>query len=212
VIRALLAILAGLLAAPAAASAAPLVIVDNTGGGEVDASVNDGQDHEITVSLQGGSYVLHDAAGIQSRQPSCASLDSATVSCTEPGIHSVEIRTGAGDDSITFSSMRRNDVGEAIAGPGNDLLVGSDQSGDQLKGQAGADRIFGNDQNDALYGGPGNDRLKGGPGKDFLTGNGGADFLNARDGERDQRVLCGAGKDRALLDAIDFSGTSPSSC
>jgi Ca2+-binding RTX toxin-like protein len=192
---------------PGAASAGPLVIADNTGGDTIEASVSDGQDHQVTVSASGGSTVLHDPAGIQSLQPSCLAVDPATVRCGRgTGRTSVEIRTGAGDDTVTFASLQGNGVGEAIAGPGNDRLVGSsNHGGNQLKGEAGNDRILGRDGNDALYGGGGNDRLKGGTGTDFFAGGGGADLILARDGERDSRILCGSGADQALLDAIDMA-------
>jgi Ca2+-binding RTX toxin-like protein len=195
---------------PAAASSAPLVIADNTGGDSIDASVNDGQDHQVTVSFENGSYLLHDPAGVASLQPSCVAVDPATVSCRRSGGTSVEIRTGAGDDEVSFTSMQANDVGEAIAGGGNDRLIGSsNHGGNQLKGQAGADRILGRDGNDALYGGGGRDRLKGGPGKDAFDGGGGTDLVLARDGERDALIACGPGADRALIDAIDVA---PQSC
>jgi hypothetical protein len=200
------------LGAPGVASAAPLVIADNTNGDEIQASASDGMGHEVTVSFDGGSYKLHDAAGVVSRQPSCIAVDPTTVSCPPVGIGDIEVRTGAGDDTITFASMQDNDFGEAIAGPGNDLLFGSGSDGDQLHGGSGADRIRGLGGNDALYGEVGADRLNGGPGKDFLSGGGGPDFVQARDGERDQRVLCGAGNDHATLDPIDVSHTSPRSC
>jgi Ca2+-binding RTX toxin-like protein len=185
------------------------VIADNTGGDSIEASVSDGQDHTITVSFVSGSYVLHDPAGVQSLQPSCVAANPATVSCHRSGGTSVEIRTGTGDDKIGFLSMQANDVGEALAGAGNDRLLGSaNHGGNQLRGEGGADRILGRDGNDALYGGAGNDRLKGGPGKDYLAGGGGSDLLLARDGERDQRILCGSGSDRARVDPIDVAPVS----
>ncbi len=185
------------------------MIADNTGGDSIEASVSDGQDHTITVSFVSGSYVLHDPAGIQSLQPSCVAANPATVSCHRSGGTSVEIRTGTGDDKIAFLSMQANDAGEALAGAGNDRLLGSaNHGGNQLRGEGGADRILGRDGNDALYGGAGNDRLKGGPGKDFLAGGGGSDLLLARDGERDQRILCGSGSDRARVDPIDVAPVS----
>jgi Ca2+-binding RTX toxin-like protein len=198
------------LAAPSAASASPLVIADNTNGGEIEASVRDGLDHHITVSFQSGSYVLTDTKGVQSTQPSCALLDAQTASCTRSGGTDVEIRTGTGDDVVVFQSMVENDVGEAITGDGDDAMIGSrNHGGNQLRGQAGNDAIFGRDGNDALYGGPGADKLVGGAGKDYFSGGPGNDRLRAGDGQRDSRLLCGSGDDRAGFDRID---PAPVSC
>jgi hemolysin type calcium-binding protein len=71
-----------------------------------------------------------------------------------------------------------------------------------LKGGQGNDRLSGGGGNDLLLGGSGNDRLTGGGGLDNLRGEAGNDLLNARDGKAD-RVDCGSGKDKAVVDAID---------
>jgi Ca2+-binding RTX toxin-like protein len=210
VLAALLALAA--LAVPSAASGSPLVIADNTGGNDIHASANDAQKHEVTVTFQGVAYQVNDRAGVQNLWPSCVAVDANTASCPRTGETTVQIRTGAGDDIIVFQSMAANDNGEAIGGAGSDGIIGSSNGGDQLRGGSGNDNIFGRGRNDALYGGPGPDHLSGGTGKDFLSGGTGPDFLKARDGERDQRILCGSGNDRATLDRIDFSHTSPSSC
>jgi Ca2+-binding RTX toxin-like protein len=198
------------LAAPSAASASPLVILDNTGGGEIQASAQDDLAHHVTVTFRDGSYLLSDTRGVQSRQPSCTAADAQTVSCTRTGGTDVEIRTGAGNDVIVFQSMQGNDVGEAISGDGNDAMIGSrNHGGNQLRGQGGADMIFGRDGGDALYGGAGADKLVGGRGKDYFSGGPGNDRLRAGDGERDSRLFCDGGDDRASFDRID---PAPVSC
>jgi Ca2+-binding RTX toxin-like protein len=192
------------LAAPTAASAEPLVIADNTGGNDIHASANDAQTHEVTVTFQGGSYQVNDRAGVQNLWASCVVIDAETVSCPRTGATTVQISTGAGDDIIVFQSMQANDVGEAISGPGNDGIDGSqNHGGNQLRGGPGNDLIFGRGGNDALYGGGGRDQMNGGSGKDYLSGGAGNDDLKARDGARDSRILCGGGDDRATFDRID---------
>jgi hypothetical protein len=83
----------------------------------------------------------------------------------------------------------------------SDRLSGG-SAAETLNGGKGNDRLSGGGGNDLLLGGPGNDRLTGGAGRDNLRGDAGSDLLNARDGKAD-RVDCGPGKDKAVVDAID---------
>ncbi len=76
--------------------------------------------------------------------------------------------------------------------PKADRLVGTEGK-DRLYGFAGADWIRGLGGADVIVGGPGVDTLSGGPGNDQLL---------ARDKGRD-KVFCGGGKDRAVVDAND---------
>ncbi len=91
-----------------------------------------------------------------------------------------------------------------------DDLLGS-IAGDRIKGRGGDDTIDGRDGDDCVNGGGGADRLKGSAGADKLVGgrgrdrlNGGpdADVLRTARGGRD-RVTCGKGKDKAIVDARD---------
>lgn len=63
-------------------------------------------------------------------------------------------------------------------------------------------RIVGNAAFNVLTGGSRADELIGGPGDDILAGLAGDDTIQARDGSQD-RVDCGPGDDRAVVDAID---------
>lgn len=73
---------------------------------------------------------------------------------------------------------------------------------DTLVGTAGKDRIYGFGGNDWIRGLAGADLIVGGPGQDTLSGGPGDDVLLARDKQRD-KVFCGAGKDRTVVDAND---------
>jgi Ca2+-binding RTX toxin-like protein len=112
------------------------------------------------------------------------------------------IHGGAGDD---------NAAGEN----GRDLMFGG--SGDDSQdGGAGNDVIFANRGADTTTGGDGNDVLwamaradvRPGPGgatdttADTLDGGNGNDRFRVRDGEAD-RITCGEGRDRAVLDNVD---------
>ena len=107
------------------------------------------------------------------------------------------LQGGAGDDVLTGGGGRDQLKGRA----GSDRLRG--QNGrDRLRGQGGRDRLAGGGGRDRLAGGAGEDRLKGGTGKDVLKGNSAADELKAADGTRD-RVNCGGGRDKAIVDPKD---------
>jgi Ca2+-binding RTX toxin-like protein len=83
--------------------------------------------------------------------------------------------------------------GEYLAGGGHD---------DTIFGLGGNDTLLGGAGDDKIYGGAGNDIITGGSGADHLYGGAGSDTIYAVDGERDF-VDCGAGKDRAVVDAVD---------
>ena len=84
---------------------------------------------------------------------------------------------------------------------GNDVLRGRGGS-DCLFGGAGRDRLFGDAGDDALHGGGGNDVLTGGSGENTYDAGRGRDLVLARNGVA-ERVLCGPGRDRAVLDRAD---------
>ena len=64
--------------------------------------------------------------------------------------------------------------------------------------------LSGGGGDDSLDGDAGADRLDGGRGADFLNGRGGRDVLDARDGGGHDFVVCGVGRDLALLDGYDY--------
>jgi hypothetical protein len=83
----------------------------------------------------------------------------------------------------------RNDLD---GGPGSQAIAG----------RGGDDRLRGGEGNDCIDGGAGADVLSGNEGADILRGGVGGDVLRARDGERDV-VVCGEGRDRAIVDHRD---------
>ena len=126
-------------------------------------------------------------------------------------------------DSLYVILQRFRQPGRGTGGlhglGGNDRLEGSangdrlfgDEGDDGLYGRRGDDRLEGGDGADVLDGGRGEDRLLGQAGADTLTGGfdedrmaggPGDDHLRAVDGRRDV-VDCGAGRDRAEVDAQD---------
>lgn len=125
------------------------------------------------------------------------------------------VMAGAGDDCIDGGTGRDVMYGEdgadrirgedgddqLIGGPGPDVGFGG-AGHDRALGGADADRLFGGAGADSLNGGAGADLLAGGRGRDRLSGGPGDDFLRSRDGLR-ERIVCGAGRDRAIVDRRD---------
>jgi hypothetical protein len=103
-------------------------------------------------------------------------------------------------------------AGDTIrAGKGKDR-VRAREGDDCVKGGGGRDRLFGDEGSDEVKGNRGRDHVKGGSGRDVLAdvgkgrdrlnGGGGGDVIRARAGGKDI-VLCGSGRDRAILDKRD---------
>lgn len=88
-----------------------------------------------------------------------------------------------------------------LAGAGDDIVNGG-RGRDKLKGQRGADRLRGGPGADRIYGNGGRDVLNGGAGRDVLLGGLDRDLIRAADGTRDV-VICGPGRDRAIVDRRD---------
>lgn len=84
---------------------------------------------------------------------------------------------------------------------GNDVIRGT-RGADILCGAGGNDKVSGLAENDVVRGDAGNDLLDGGRGSDRIEGGPGNDVVVARDGTRD-RVNCGPGSDRAVVDRRD---------
>jgi serralysin len=84
---------------------------------------------------------------------------------------------GAGNDKIVG-----NNVNNVLSGNGgNDTLYGG-KGHDVLKGGAGSDIMYGEDGNDTIDGGDNWDYMWGGDGNDVIAGHDGGDWLNGDDG------------------------------
>ncbi|MFN8151173.1 MAG: PQQ-dependent sugar dehydrogenase [Solirubrobacterales bacterium] len=86
---------------------------------------------------------------------------------------------------------------------GKDRLRGG-QGGDRVLGKGGNDKLTGGPGDDCVIGGRGRDKVTGGRGNDLMRGGAGGDVMHAGGdgGERD-RVLCGGGRDVAVVDRYD---------
>ncbi|MDO8211780.1 PASTA domain-containing protein [Conexibacter sp. CPCC 206217] len=127
------------------------------------------------------------------------------------GVESIQVNQpatlAAGADAVAFRVFQ--------TGPGSSKLVGSDRA-DTLISYDDADTIDGRGGDDTIEAGFGDDTIVGGPGRDTINadaGSGACNFLvcrtgsgndtvDVRDGEADS-VVCGAGQDRVIADALD---------
>jgi hypothetical protein len=136
-------------------------------------------------------YVITDAAGITAGQ-GCTPVSSQTVRCArhpsprEP----FEARVRGGDD--IFEMRSPEDEGLKLRGG---------EGADKLLAGAGDDTVVGGDGADTVTGRSGSDRLFGDRGADRLIGGAGRDRLHADDGDPDQAINCGPGRDLAILDS-----------
>jgi Tol biopolymer transport system component len=102
-----------------------------------------------------------------------------------------------GDDEIVSGEQ-----GDRIfGGTGWDYIEGSDGR-DYLAGGIGHDGLRGGQHDDVLVGGAGDDVLDAGAGRDRIRGGRGNDFIPTAGVSRD-RVDCGPGDDRAIVDRHD---------
>jgi Ca2+-binding RTX toxin-like protein len=120
------------------------------------------------------------------------------------GLHGDDTIDGAAGDDCLFGGRGSDRL---TGSDGNDRLLGDDRK----KRRGGNDLLYGNGGNDLLAGGRGSDRLRGGKGRDRLSGGAGRnvlfggpgnDRLTSVNGKRD-RLQCGRGRDRAIVDGRD---------
>jgi Ca2+-binding RTX toxin-like protein len=117
---------------------------------------------------------------------------------------------GPGDDVAGFApspvGIRARLGGVATLASGS-CPLGSPTSisldNEVLEGSNESDRLIGSNGPDTIWGREGNDVIVGRHGADDLEGFAGRDLIDARDGQRDRRIDCGSGHDRARRDRID---------
>jgi len=159
-----------------------IVNAQNLNGSYAEVSGTSGND-AITVDASGG--LLFITMNGQTRVDSIARLTQLGEGQVLLGI---EVRGGAGNDTITINSG----VGAAVGAPGNNQsFVGiyGDAGNDIIKasepaylgGGLGNDSITGTSSNDIIIGGSGNDTVKAGGGRDIIAGDGGDGIFTSVD-------------------------------
>ncbi len=193
--RALLAAIALVLAAPAAASAHGVIVI---AGGELVYLSDDSSSAsrlEITADLV--SIRVHDpgsVGGIQAPS-SCRAgrLDDRgfiiEYTCPVTGVVALRAETGPNEDHATLTG-------------GLPVRVSGDSGADELRTADAADELRGRDGNDLLVAAGGADLADPGQGADTVDAGAGDDSVEAADGERDT-IACGTGADRVVADQLD---------
>ena len=185
------------------------------GGVEI---VSGDADSAIETDVQsGGAIVITDSAGVSAANDpfpedgfECVAIDSTRARCDFPSDGGLEAFLGAGDDVLTADrAMPGQLVGTGGSGRDTVVLPIGSELLLRFRGNKGADVIAGASARDLLRGGPGADLLRGRAGVDVvngktggdrLFGGSGGDSLRARHGDRDKRIDCARGADRATID------------
>jgi Ca2+-binding RTX toxin-like protein len=171
-------------------------------GGDTLSVGGKSNDDSFTVSQSGDSEL------VVSQGTSSISVASSGL---EAGIETVIVNGGAGNDTVTITSV--DQVGALVltvnGGSGGDtitatgaslgnvrLVINGDLGNDTLTGSADADTITGGDGTDVISGETGNDTLSGNAGNDSIAGGDGDDFIDGNDGN--DTVLGDAGDDSLL--------------
>lgn len=192
------AVAQGLIVAGTAQAESGSVRVDR---GQLIFQAASGQDNRVTVTERDGRLWVSDVVPL-TPGAGCATVTTTEVVCPAPGVSSVHIELGDGDDSVepVFLPLVADggDGKDTLSGgDGNDTLSGGDgadtisggSGNDTLDGGDGAtdptikdDTLDGGEGDDTLYGGNGHDDLHGGPGWDYLDGEEWSDSLWGDDG------------------------------
>ena len=159
---------------------------DNLSGGDGDDVIEGGAGNDI---IDGGS----DSQTAGSTDTSTGFGDTARyVSAT--GAVVINLAASTTNIIVTEGGASTDTIIKSGGVSTIEHLVGSDNFGDTLTGDARANRLFGLGGDDVLSGGAGDDVLIGGDGVDSLFGGDGDDNIDAGDGD-DVNVYGGAGND-----------------
>ena len=146
-------------------------------------------DNDVAVISGASVNMLSDRGLIQGATPATENPDP-TVGDQYDFANPVDtVYTGIGDDLVSISNINDNAGIRVFLGDGNDqaLVEGADngvnQTGAEIYGESGEDRITGSVLSDTLNGGADHDRLSGGGGDDSLLGESGNDLVFGGDGQ-----------------------------
>lgn len=212
---AIVAALAGMLAAPASATADLALIGKEHGSTGYSLVANDEsfEANDVTVNYDAefDQWEITDTAGIGLLGAECSRASPTVAVCPAASFQILKVETGRGADSVRAQGTYAN---AGVANRFIPLAVALGKGRDEFRGGRGSNLAVGGPGKDNLEGGPGFDHLVGGPGSDRLEGNGGKDVLRGRGG-RDKLIgdagvpdllLGGGGRDFCKGDPRDRVG------
>ena len=91
--------------------------------------------------------------------------------------------------------------------PARPGLAGEDGD-DEIRGLGGSDEIFHGSGDDVIYGGDGDDLVFPDKGNDVIYGGDGNDVLDSHDDGQQDKLYCGAGRDKYVADKNDYVDSS----
>lgn len=160
----------------------------------------------IPLIMAVGALLLVLSAGValaHLNHINCANQDPENRLCkgTDGRDHIIGSDSTPGEDNIYADNNDSDNRGDA------DVVEGRDED-DTIRGQEGADELAGGEEDDDLYGNSGGDvivdRVDYGPDDvDTVYGGGGDDDIDVKDGDGDDWVSCGKGRDRVWFDSGD---------
>ncbi|MBL8381860.1 MAG: matrixin family metalloprotease, partial [Burkholderiales bacterium] len=151
------------------------VVLEGTGGGEIDLRPGEWSRIGLPVSIAGGSVQVADTVFIHASSV-------------------IERAAGSAGNDVVIGNQAANTL---TGGAGNDVIDGGDAA-DWINGNTGNDTLAGGHGNDTLIGGKDNDSLDGGDGGDSLSGNRGHDTLAGGAGA--DHMKGGIGDDTYVVD------------
>lgn len=193
-----LPVVLALLVAPALASAATQVSVQQVQGLDVVVAVDDDSAAQIqtTRGIDAGTqqpFVAVQSAGGATAGNGCQPATATIVGC-EGDFDAIVVFGNGGSDTVTMTLITDGLPplhGEAIGGAGNDTLRAPPDFRDvpqpetYIEGEGGDDTIVSGNGADELHGGDGNDTMQSFEGPDVVRGEGGDDSVSAGKEEPD---------------------------
>ena len=191
-------VLAGALAQPATASAAPELTESGCPSAcEITYKANPGDDDNIKIS-NAAPGVEFKAVGDAALSPWVIPADCSQTVETD-GSRTVDCSLNF--VKITLELLDGNDIAEKVDEPVSTVFYGG----------AGNDTLTGGPAGDVLHGGLGSDVLTGGGGEDSFDGGADNDTLDMRDGIVEAGD-CGSGDDIAKVDPASIGGEVLTNC
>jgi Ca2+-binding RTX toxin-like protein len=173
----------------------------------------------VAMIAAAGAMLLATATGVAAAQQ-----ESPFVYCPH---QSPDKRGGECKGTKSYNDMLGTEFNDRIAALGSNDRVNALRGDDRVEGGPGDDSVFGGGGDDALYGGEGRDMLRDEdpfrrnstdpsytppPDTDRVYGGADNDFIDVHDGDTDDVVSCGKGRDTVRFDKIGTDSDKLGDC